>query len=793
MDEASRVILELARAFPDEGREALQALEHFDDQYVQAIQYEVKAQRDEPPKAVLLVDVVGHSEEQAARGVARIRAILERHRNTELVEARDAAEAKRFWADRKKLGAIAARTNAFKLNEDVVLPLDALAEFARFCDAANVAEERHNQAEAIARAEAFLAAAAPAEGGEWLGGHVERARARCQAAREALAVDGDAAVRAHAALHALVQDLKEMLRRSYPALVDGLLAVVEEVRSRRIVLATHMHAGDGNVHVNVPVMSNDRAMMRRAEEIVDRVMERVAALGGVCSGEHGIGVTKLKYLEPGRVAALAAHRAEVDPAGLMNPRKLQDLAILDRIFTPSFNLLELEARILRHGQLEELATRIAKCIRCGKCKPDCCVYHPARGMFFHPRNKNLAIGALVEALLYDAQRERSAGFELLRHLEELADHCTICHKCVKPCPVRIDTGEVSILERRLLSARGHKRTAPATAATLRYLESTSPALNAVFRAGAVRLGGALQRAIAGAIAPQQRAAGGLFASPLPPADPFTLRDVLPRCQPDQALILDPEGEAAATVFYFPGCGSERLHSTVSMAAIHVLLATGTRVVLPPPFLCCGYPHHANAKEEAHGRTQLRASIVFSQLREMLRYLDFDAVVVTCGTCRDALGAMDAARVFGCEVADLARFALGRGLRLAVGGERLYHAPCHDSLDGRAPEVLARLTGARVEPVPHCCSEAGTLALSRPDIAGAMLDRKRAALAEALATRPGEQVVLTNCPSCMQGLGRNAAMGVVPRHVAVELARGISGATWMEAFEAQAARAVAVRF
>ncbi|HET7753745.1 MAG TPA: DUF3683 domain-containing protein, partial [Anaeromyxobacteraceae bacterium] len=145
MDEASRVILQLARAFPNEGREVLQALEHFDDEYVRAINYEVKAPRSETPKAVLLVDVVGHSDDEVARGVARVQKIVDEHGDTELFAARDAAEAKRFWADRKKLGAIAARTNAFKLNEDIVLPHDALAEFARFCDLVNVDEERHNQ------------------------------------------------------------------------------------------------------------------------------------------------------------------------------------------------------------------------------------------------------------------------------------------------------------------------------------------------------------------------------------------------------------------------------------------------------------------------------------------------------------------------------------------------------------------------------------------------------------------------------------------------------------------------
>jgi FAD/FMN-containing dehydrogenase len=144
-DEASRVIVELSRAFPfpADGSEALLALEHFDDEYIRAIDYKVKAPRAETPKAALLIDIAGSSEEQAARGVERVRLLLAQHPNTLLFVAHDGAEAKRFWADRKKLGAIARRTNAFKMNEDIVLPLDALAEFARFIDGMNVEEERY--------------------------------------------------------------------------------------------------------------------------------------------------------------------------------------------------------------------------------------------------------------------------------------------------------------------------------------------------------------------------------------------------------------------------------------------------------------------------------------------------------------------------------------------------------------------------------------------------------------------------------------------------------------------------
>jgi FAD/FMN-containing dehydrogenase len=73
-DEASEVIQQIARAMLNRGEEALSALEHFDDEYVRAIAYKTKAPRPETPRAVLLVDVVGHAPEQVDRGLEHPRA-----------------------------------------------------------------------------------------------------------------------------------------------------------------------------------------------------------------------------------------------------------------------------------------------------------------------------------------------------------------------------------------------------------------------------------------------------------------------------------------------------------------------------------------------------------------------------------------------------------------------------------------------------------------------------------------------------------------------------------------------
>ena len=143
--------------------------------------------------------------------------------------------------------------------------------------------------------------------------------------------------------------------------------------------------------------------------------------------------------------------------------------------------------------------------------------------------------------------------------------------------------------------------------------------------------------------------------------------------------------------------------------------------------------------------------------------------------------------------DVAGYLLERGLRVEGDGNVLYHAPCHDSLEGKAEKVLAGLGGfGSVQEVPHCCSEAGTLALSRPDITDAMLHRKRAAFAETIG-EGRKATVLTNCPACVQGLGRSRDLGVEPLHIAVALAEKLSGAAWKEEFEAQAARATAIAF
>ena len=127
---------DLAKAVPaivetknylDRRRDVLLAgLEHLDDRYVRAVNYSTKAARRARPKMVLLVDIAGDDENAVAESASQV-VRLANARDAEVFIAVSPEARKRFWADRARTAAIAAHTNAFKINEDVVIPLERLA------------------------------------------------------------------------------------------------------------------------------------------------------------------------------------------------------------------------------------------------------------------------------------------------------------------------------------------------------------------------------------------------------------------------------------------------------------------------------------------------------------------------------------------------------------------------------------------------------------------------------------------------------------------------------------------
>jgi Fe-S oxidoreductase len=580
-----------------------------------------------------------------------------------------------------------------------------------------------------------------------------------------------------------------------------------------------MHAGDGNVHTNLPVNSDDYAMLREANAAVARIMALARSLGGVISGEHGIGITKLEYLTADELAPFAAYKAKVDPHGRFNARKLLPGADLSGAYTPSFSLIGHESLILEASRIGQVADSIKDCLRCGKCKPVCATHVPPANLLYSPRNKILATSLLTEALLYEEQTRRGVSFRHFDEFSDVADHCTVCHKCEKPCPVDIDFGDVSIAMRNLLRDEGKQRFRPATAAAMVFLNATDPTTIKVAKRAMIGWGYAAQR-LAHNVAerlgltrrqtkhpPSTTGAPKLKAQvihfinkPMPGGLPKRTSRALLDIEDATVvpIIRNPVGpEDSDAVFYFPGCGSERLFSQVGLATQAMLWHVGAQTVLPPGYLCCGYPQTAAGEADRGQRIVTDNRVLFHRVANTLNYLDIKTVIVSCGTCLDQLEKYEFGEIFpGCRLLDIHEYLLEKGVALSgVEGVRyMYHDPCHTPMKQREPlSVVNGLMGMAVPANDRCCGESGTLATTRPDISTQVRFRKEQELRKGAAALradgfDGDVKVLTSCPSCLQGLSRfDDDAATKADYIVVELAKHLLGPDWMADYVAKANR------
>jgi glycolate oxidase len=111
--------------------------------------------------------------------------------------------------------------------------------------------------------------------------------------------------------------------------IPDLFAVVDEIRRDfGLRIACFGHAGDGNIHVNLMLRPDDRAELARAQQAERTLFERVIALEGSISGEHGIGFAKKAYLslelDAAQIDLLKRVKAAFDPRGILNPGKIFD-------------------------------------------------------------------------------------------------------------------------------------------------------------------------------------------------------------------------------------------------------------------------------------------------------------------------------------------------------------------------------------------------------------------------------------------------------------------------------------
>ncbi|WP_157268355.1 DUF3683 domain-containing protein [Azohydromonas aeria] len=849
------------------GGAILAGLEHLDDRYLKAVGYATKSKRAVAngtgsaaglPKMVLIGDIVGDDDAAVARATSEV-VRLANGRSGEGFVAVSADARKKFWLDRKRTAAIARHTNAFKINEDVVIPLERMGEYTNGIERINIELSLRNKLQLIDALETFFTRgnlplgksddASEIPSAELLEDRVQQA---LQLLREVRALWSQWLTQLDAAQPEGIRSFFELiqdgtLRASWKTQVykplQGLFAgasfapilaecrrIHQQVLRGRVWVALHMHAGDGNVHTNIPVNSDDYQMLQAAHEAVARIMVLARSLGGVISGEHGIGITKLEFLTDEELQGFADYKRRVDPQGRFNKGKLlrdphalgPDVRAADlaHAYTPSFGLMGHESLIMQQSDIGAISDSIKDCLRCGKCKPVCATHVPRANLLYSPRNKILATSLLVEAFLYEEQTRRGVSIKHWQEFEDVSDHCTVCHKCATPCPVKIDFGDVSMNMRNLLRKMGQKSFRPGNAAAMFMLNATNPATINLARSAMVDIG-----------FKAQRFANDLFKLPArkqtsaPPAthEKSPVREQvihfvnkkLPGGLPKKTaralldiedknyvpIIRNPKATTADSeaVFYFPGCGSERLFSQVGLATQAMLWHAGVQTVLPPGYLCCGYPQRGSGQFEKAEKIITDNRVLFHRVANTLNYLDIKTVVVSCGTCYDQLQGYEFDKIFpGCRIVDIHEFLLEKGIKLDNAGTYLYHDPCHTPMKQQEPmKTVKALLGDGVTKSERCCGESGTLGVTRPDIATQVRFRKteelrksEAALRASGQVGAGEDIkILTSCPSCLQGLsryGEDLDSGLLQAdYIVIEMARKILGENWMPEYVARA--------
>lgn len=108
-------------------------------------------------------------------------------------------------------------------------------------------------------------------------------------------------------------------------LAECVTETQRDLASSRLLGPIVGHVGDGNFHVNLLIDMADEDEIRRAEAFLERLVRRGHAMDGTCTGEHGIGQAKMKYLEAEHsaptLAMMRAIKRALDPLGIMNPGK----------------------------------------------------------------------------------------------------------------------------------------------------------------------------------------------------------------------------------------------------------------------------------------------------------------------------------------------------------------------------------------------------------------------------------------------------------------------------------------
>ena len=478
-----------------------------------------------------------------------------------------------------------------------------------------------------------------------------------------------------------------------------------EVLRGRVFVALHMHAGDGNVHTNIPVNSDNYAMLQAANAAVARIMALARSLDGVISGEHGIGITKLEYPDRRRARASSAATSSASiRRAASTAQAAAAAAICGDAYTPSFGLMGHESLIMQQSDIGAHLRRdqglpALRQVQAGVRDPRAARQSAVLAARQDPRDLAADRGVSVRGA--DAARRLDQALGRVRRTSPTIARCAT--NALTPCPVDIDFGDVSMSMRDLLRRMGKKRFNPGTAASMFFLNATNPQTIKIARKVMIDWGYKAQRLAQ----PTRCRRSPTKQTKRPPATTGKAAGAASRsstsstsgcraaCRRRTAralldiedrnyvpIIRDPQATSSDSeaVFYFPGCGSERLFSQVGLATQAMLWHVGVQTVLPPGYLCCGYPQRGAGEFDKAEKIITDNRVLFHRVAntlELSRHQDRG------GELRHLLRPVAGLRIRQ----DIPRLpdhrhpripaGEGRAARQASTGTRyMYHDPCH---------------------------------------------------------------------------------------------------------------------
>ncbi|MBW8901971.1 MAG: FAD-binding oxidoreductase, partial [Massilia sp.] len=133
----------------------LAGLEHLDERYLRAVGYATKSKRGTLPKMALFGDIVGDDENAVALATSEVVRLANTRVGEGFVAVSPEAR-KKFWLDRSRTAAIARHTNAFKINEDVVIPLNRMGEYTDGIERINIELSIKNKLQLVEELHAYF-------------------------------------------------------------------------------------------------------------------------------------------------------------------------------------------------------------------------------------------------------------------------------------------------------------------------------------------------------------------------------------------------------------------------------------------------------------------------------------------------------------------------------------------------------------------------------------------------------------------------------------------------------------